>query len=87
MGNTDFFSEMTIYFQCGYRFIDCANDYDNEDVIGEALQELFDEGVCKRWTAAKVWQLQCFFNPTPTLPILEDKESQNRLENVMVDPK
>ena len=48
MGNTDFFSEMTIYFQCGYRFIDCANDYDNEDVIGEALQELFDEGVCKR---------------------------------------
>ena len=34
--------------QCGYRFIDCANDYDNEDVIGEALQELFEEGVCKR---------------------------------------
>ena len=36
------------FLQCGYRLIDCANDYDNEDVIGEALQELFEEGVCKR---------------------------------------
>ena len=34
--------------RAGYRFIDCANDYDNEHVIGEALQELFKEGVVKR---------------------------------------
>ena len=29
--------------------IDCANDYGNEHVIGEALQELFAEGVVKRY--------------------------------------
>ena len=34
--------------RAGYRFIDCANDYDNEHVIGEALQQLFKEGVVQR---------------------------------------
>ena len=34
--------------RAGYRFIDCANDYDNEHVIGEALQQLFAEGTVKR---------------------------------------
>jgi len=34
--------------KAGYRLIDCANDYDNEHVIGEALEELFAEGVVKR---------------------------------------
>ena len=31
-----------------FRNLDCANDYDNEHVIGEALKELFAEGVVKR---------------------------------------
>ena len=42
----------------GYRFIDCANDYDNEDVIGQALQELYEEGVVTRadlFIQAKLW--------------------------------
>ena len=30
--------------------IDCANDYDNEHVIGEAFQELFKEGVVVRYS-------------------------------------
>ena len=34
--------------KAGFRLIDCANDYDNEHVIGEALEELFAEGVVKR---------------------------------------
>jgi len=42
----------------GYRMLDCANDYDNEHVVGEALKELFDAGVVKRedlFIQAKLW--------------------------------
>ena len=44
--------------KAGYRMIDCANDYDNEHVIGEALAELFAAGVVKRedlFIQAKLW--------------------------------
>jgi len=44
--------------KAGYRLIDCANDYDNEHVIGEALQELFSAGIVKReelFIQAKLW--------------------------------
>lgn len=49
---------MLTAIRAGYRFIDCANDYDNEHVIGEALQELFTEGVVTRselFIQAKLW--------------------------------
>ena len=42
----------------GYRFIDCANDYDNEHIIGDALRELYAEGTVKRselFIQAKLW--------------------------------
>ena len=32
----------------GYRMLDCANDYDNEHVVGEALRELFAAGIVTR---------------------------------------
>merc|ERR1719510_57326 len=44
--------------KAGFRFLDTANDYDNEHFIGDALEELFAEGVVKReelFIQAKLW--------------------------------
>lgn len=42
----------------GYRHIDCAKIYENEKVIGKALNELFQEGIIKReeiFITSKLW--------------------------------
>ena len=44
--------------EMGYRHIDCASVYGNEKEIGEALQEVFAEGIVTReelWITSKVW--------------------------------
>lgn len=41
----------------GYRHIDCASIYGNEDLIGNVLQEVMDEGIDRDdlWIGSKLW--------------------------------
>ncbi|EAX93215.1 oxidoreductase, aldo/keto reductase family protein [Trichomonas vaginalis G3] len=42
----------------GYRHVDCAAYYKNQEIIGEALSEIFAKGQVKReevWITSKVW--------------------------------
>ena len=49
---------------CGYRHIDEAWVYMNEDEVGRAISEALAEGVCTRdelWVTTKLWQ--CHHRP------------------------
>lgn len=69
--------------RAGYRLIDCANDYDNEHVIGEALQELFAEGTVTRdelFIQAKLWNSN--HRPEHVRPDLEATLKDLQLEYI-----
>ena len=50
----------TVYraIEAGYRHLDSASDYANEEEVGEGIKAAIDQGVCKRedlWITSKLW--------------------------------
>ena len=70
--------------KAGYRFIDCANDYDNEHTIGEALKELYAEGVVKRFIIYVVLFIICAHQIHQPIPKLQIQIFKNFVKNYLI---
>ncbi|MCD7962284.1 MAG: aldo/keto reductase [Rikenellaceae bacterium] len=65
----------------GYRHIDCAYIYDNEDIVGEALEYLFKNDGLKRediWITSKLWN--AYHKKGCVLPAIERSLKNLRLD-------
>jgi len=65
----------------GYRHVDCAAIYENEEEVGNALKECFDEGIVKReelFITSKLWCSN--YEPVNVRPALE-----KQLKDLQID--
>ena len=64
----------TVYraIEAGYRHLDSASDYANEEEVGAGIKAAIDQGLCKRedlWVTSKLWNT--YHHPDHVKPALE----------------
>ena len=77
----DVYRAVRVALEAGYRHIDCAAIYGNEDVIGRALTDAFAAGDAQRddvWVTSKLWNTE--HAKDAVRPALEKTLSQLQLE-------
>jgi len=79
----DVYNAVRAALGCGYRHIDCAAIYGNEDVIGRALTDAFAAGDARRedvWITSKLWNTE--HAPDAVRPALEKTLSRLQLDRL-----
>jgi D-xylose reductase len=67
--------------EVGYRHLDSASDYGNEDAVGEGIASAIKRGLCRRedlWVTSKLWNT--YHDPKHVRPALERSLSALRLD-------